>query len=100
MDFERLDNGTFIPAAEERTQFSKELWAMIHDRMFHGRTKIFLAIKGESVLFRLPPPTQILDFVSMRETDDPNIVVLNLELPEDNGDRNICRKITLNISTD
>lgn len=100
MLFNRIDNGNCIPAAEERTRFAEFLWTLICNRVLEGHTKIIATIEGECLSFQLPPPTQILDFVSMRESDAPDTIDVHVEFPGNDVDRSICCKTRINFSTD
>ena len=76
-----VDNGNIIPAQAERREFAHDLWDTIRDQILSGRTKMTKLVDGGRMTFNLPLPMQILDFVAMKQAQDPAAIIVQLRLP-------------------
>lgn len=81
MLFTRTENGNIIPVPEERQRFAYDLWATVRDQVLAGRTHMTKLIEGQRMTFELPSPAQILDFATIKESDEPETLVVGLQLP-------------------
>lgn len=81
MKLERVDNGNLTPPILERRQFGWDLYDSIQHQVLQGRTIMTKLVEGRRMAFRLPPRNQILDFVTITDSEDPESISVRIELP-------------------
>jgi len=80
MNFNTVENGNLVPPAELRQKFAYELWNDVNNEVLNGKTMLFKIIKGKRKAFELPPAPQILDFTTIKPSEDPEYIDIEITL--------------------
>lgn len=81
MAFTKLDNGHLIPLPEDRIAFAQEISMFVALTIFRGQREIRANINGRIATLTMPQEAEILDFLTLTETTDPNVIDVHLSLP-------------------
>ncbi len=83
---EYLDNGSVVPAREYSATFANDLRETIVSQILDQRELVRGQLDNESLTCKLPSGTQLLDFVELKATDEPNEFEVNLKIPAREND--------------
>ncbi len=81
MAFTKLDNGHLIPLPEDRMAFAREISMFVQLAIFKGRREVRSQIGNSIATLTIPHETEILNFLTLTETDDPGVIDVHLRLP-------------------
>jgi hypothetical protein len=81
MAFTRLENGHLIPLPEHRIAFAREVSMFIQLAIFQGQRELHAEIEGVLATLALPHEAEILNFVTLNETEEAGVIDVHLCLP-------------------
>lgn len=81
MAFTRLENGHLIPLPEHRSAFAREVSMFLQLTIFQGQREIRTRINGTLAALKLPHEKEILNFLTITETEEAGVIDVHLRLP-------------------
>ena len=81
MAFTKLANGHLIPLPEDRIAFAREVSMFVQLTIFRGQREVRAEIEGWIATLTIPHESEILNFLTLTETDEPGVIDVHLCLP-------------------
>lgn len=80
LELRRTDEGHLAVPVAQRADFAECLHKSMRDDVL-GSSDYIGDCEGEKIMFALPPPNQLLDFVKIEEGASKNTLLITLKVP-------------------